>query len=59
MGKSGKAVELIEHVVNIRESTVAQDHPNRNALQYVLSCAYQANGKVREAKELPKQKTES
>jgi tetratricopeptide (TPR) repeat protein len=51
-GKVQSAVELLEHIVAIRERVLAEDHPNRLASQHELARAYQANGQVKEAIQL-------
>ena len=48
-GKLVEAVAMLEHVVKIRESTLAEAHPYRLASQHALALAYQANGQVKEA----------
>jgi aerobic-type carbon monoxide dehydrogenase small subunit (CoxS/CutS family) len=45
-------VELLEHVVAIRERTLAEEHPDQLASQQVLACAYQDNGQIKQAVEL-------
>jgi hypothetical protein len=47
-----EAVKLLEHVVAIREKTLAEDHPQRLVSQHALAQAYKANGQVKEAVEL-------
>jgi len=49
LGKSKEAVALLEQVVQIREKTLAADHPDQLASQQALAIAYQANGQVIEA----------
>jgi len=49
LGKTKMAMELLEHVVNIRETTLAKAHPNRLASQHALAIAYRLNGQVKEA----------
>jgi tetratricopeptide (TPR) repeat protein len=49
LGKSREAVALLEQVVKIHKTTLAEDHPDRLASQHELGIAYQANGQVREA----------
>ncbi|KAI4166424.1 MAG: hypothetical protein LQ343_008060, partial [Gyalolechia ehrenbergii] len=44
-----KAVTLLKQVVQIRERTLAEEHPDRLASQHKLAIAYQANGQVKEA----------
>ncbi|KAM0157263.1 hypothetical protein ACHAPG_004757, partial [Botrytis cinerea] len=48
-GKNKKAVALLEQVVKIQETTLAEDHPNRLASQHTLASAYEANGQIKEA----------
>ncbi|SPO02516.1 uncharacterized protein DNG_05189 [Cephalotrichum gorgonifer] len=48
-GRIGEAVELLEHVVAVREQTLSESHPSRLASQHELAGAYQANGQVKEA----------
>ncbi|KAF3763152.1 hypothetical protein M406DRAFT_347016 [Cryphonectria parasitica EP155] len=50
-GQVKEAVELLEHVVKIRETTLDETHPSRLASQHELARAYQANGQVKEAVE--------
>ena len=47
-GQVDEAVELLEHVVKIRQK-LAEDHPSRLASQHELAIAYRANGQVNEA----------
>ncbi|KAF2682375.1 hypothetical protein K458DRAFT_390862 [Lentithecium fluviatile CBS 122367] len=49
MGKVKQAVALLEHVVKVRETTVAEKHLDRLASQHELASAYQDNGQVKEA----------
>ncbi|EXA29857.1 hypothetical protein FOVG_18692 [Fusarium oxysporum f. sp. pisi HDV247] len=51
-GRVTEAEKLLEHVVTIRETTLAENHPDRLASQHVLSMAYQANGQIKEAVKL-------
>jgi hypothetical protein len=51
-GKEKKAVELLEHVVRVRETTLAEDHPDRLTSQHELAIAYQTDGQVKKAVEL-------
>jgi hypothetical protein len=44
-------VQLLEQVVKIRDTTLAEDHPHRLASQHELGRAYQANGQVKGAVE--------
>ena len=52
LGQHRKAVKLLEHVVGIQKTTLAEDHPDRLASQHALGSAYQANRQVREAVKL-------
>jgi tetratricopeptide (TPR) repeat protein len=58
LGKHKKAVELLEQVVKIRETTLAADHSDRLTSQYVLAGAYEANGQVKEAVKILEQVVE-
>ncbi|EGE09000.1 TPR repeat protein [Trichophyton equinum CBS 127.97] len=49
-----QAVQLREHVVKVRETTLAKDHPNRLASQHALAGAYEADGRIKEAVQLLK-----
>jgi tetratricopeptide (TPR) repeat protein len=51
-GQVQKAVELMEHVVSVREKVLVEEHPNRLASQHELAAAYQADGQVQKAVEL-------
>jgi len=51
-GQVKDAVQLLEHVVKIREQIQAEDHPDRLASQHELAGAYQANGQVEGAVQL-------
>ncbi|EXA29007.1 hypothetical protein FOVG_19428 [Fusarium oxysporum f. sp. pisi HDV247] len=51
-GRVTEAVELLEHVVAIREKTLVESHPDRLASQHALGIAYRANGQIKEAVEL-------
>lgn len=51
-GRIKEALEVLEHVVTIREKTLAEDHPDRLGSQHALALAYQANGQVKEAVKL-------
>ena len=44
-----KAISLLEQDVQIRQQTLAEDHPDRLASQYELARAYRANGQFKEA----------
>ena len=48
-GRIVKAIKLLEHVVKIRETTLAETHPDRLASQHELARAYQADGRIVEA----------
>jgi hypothetical protein len=50
-----EAVALLEQVVEIKEATLAADHPSRLASQHGLALAYRANGQVKEAVSLLEQ----
>ena len=50
-GQINEAVELLEHVVKVREK-LAEDHPERLASQHELGSTYLANGQIEEAVEL-------
>jgi tetratricopeptide (TPR) repeat protein len=52
LGKTSKAVHLLEQVVKIREQIQAEDHPSRLKSQDELARAYQANGQVKDAVQL-------
>ncbi|KAH9207726.1 hypothetical protein DL95DRAFT_415366 [Leptodontidium sp. 2 PMI_412] len=49
LGKNEEAMALLKKVVKIRETTLAEDDPNRLASQHALAMAYKANGQVEEA----------
>ncbi|KAH8590733.1 hypothetical protein B0O99DRAFT_520880 [Bisporella sp. PMI_857] len=49
LGKSKQAVTLLEQVVKIRETALAEDHPDRLVSQHTLAIAYKANGQVKDA----------
>ena len=51
-GRVEEAVDLLEHVVQVRETTLAENHPDRLASQHVLVGAYEANSQVKEAIDL-------
>ncbi|VTO85640.1 unnamed protein product [Fusarium graminearum] len=51
-GKARQAVGILGHVVSVRETTLAENHPDRLASQHALAGAYQANGQVAEAVKL-------
>ena len=48
-GKVELAVTVLEEVVQIREQTLAKEHPSRLASQHVLAIAYEANEQVEKA----------
>ncbi|KAF3492115.1 TPR repeat protein [Arthroderma uncinatum] len=49
VGKIKEAVRLLEHVVKVRETTLAEDHPHRLTSQHELASVYQADGQIKEA----------
>jgi tetratricopeptide (TPR) repeat protein len=49
MGHAREAVALLEHVVKLEETTLAETHPDRLASQHALAGAYDANGQTKEA----------
>ncbi|KAF2008358.1 hypothetical protein BU24DRAFT_137851 [Aaosphaeria arxii CBS 175.79] len=49
MGHARQAVALLEHVVKVQETTLAETHPDRLASQHELAGAYRANGQTTEA----------
>ncbi|KAF2993768.1 hypothetical protein E8E13_002106 [Curvularia kusanoi] len=51
-GQVQKAVELLQHVVEVREKTLSPEHPDRLTSQHVLATAYQADGQVQKAVKL-------
>ncbi|KAG7423139.1 Nephrocystin-3 [Fusarium oxysporum f. sp. raphani] len=51
-GRVTEAVKLLERVVAIRETMLAENHPSRLASQHVLAGAYQSNGRIKEAVKL-------
>ncbi|KAF5616441.1 hypothetical protein F25303_13523 [Fusarium sp. NRRL 25303] len=51
-GRVTEAVKLLEHVVAIEETTLAEDHPDRLASQHELAGVYKANGQIEEAVKL-------
>jgi tetratricopeptide (TPR) repeat protein len=52
MGHTKEAVELLQHVVKIKETTLDERHQSRLGSQHELASAYQANGQIKEATEL-------
>jgi tetratricopeptide (TPR) repeat protein len=51
-GQVQKAVELLEHVVAVKEKVLAEEYPSRLASQHELARAYKADGQVQKAVEL-------
>jgi hypothetical protein len=51
-GQVQKAVELLEHVVAVREKVLAEEHPDRLASQHALAMAYRADRQLQKAVEL-------
>jgi tetratricopeptide (TPR) repeat protein len=51
-GRVRQAVGILESVVAIEETTLAEDHPSRLASQHELARTYRANGQITEAIEL-------
>ncbi|KAE8334208.1 hypothetical protein BDV24DRAFT_156994 [Aspergillus arachidicola] len=51
-GQIKQAVELLEHVVAVKESALAEEHPDRLASQHTLGGAYRANRQIKQAMEL-------
>ncbi|KAF2452259.1 hypothetical protein BDY21DRAFT_375692 [Lineolata rhizophorae] len=45
--------QLLEHVVAVKEKVLAEEHPSPLASRHSLAIAYQANGQVQKAVELP------
>ncbi|KAI1670785.1 HET-domain-containing protein [Pyrenophora tritici-repentis] len=48
-GQIEDAVRLLEHVVKVRDDTLAETHPSRLASQHALGVSYQANGQIEDA----------
>ncbi|CAN9190941.1 unnamed protein product [Alternaria alternata] len=48
-GQIKDAVRLLEHVVKVRDATLAEAHPDRLASQHTLSVSYLANGQIKDA----------
>ncbi|CAN9444961.1 unnamed protein product [Alternaria alternata] len=48
-GQIKDAVRLLEHVVKVRDATLAETHPDRLASQHALSVSYWANGQIEDA----------
>ncbi|KAL3595984.1 hypothetical protein FPOAC2_10354 [Fusarium poae] len=51
-GRVGQAVELLERVVAVQETTLAEDHPDLLASQHELARTYQVNDQIKKAVEL-------
>ncbi|KAL3587714.1 hypothetical protein FPOAC2_13612 [Fusarium poae] len=51
-GRVGQAVELLERVVAVWETSLAEDHPDRLTSQHELARTYRANGQIKKAVEL-------
>jgi hypothetical protein len=51
-GLTAEVVELLEHVVVVREKMVTEDHPSRLAPHHALAGIYPADGQVGRAVEL-------
>ncbi|KAM0209847.1 hypothetical protein ACHAQD_011024 [Fusarium lateritium] len=51
-GRVGQAVELLERVVAVEETTLAENHLSRLASQHALAGAHKANGQIAEAVKL-------
>ncbi|KAH8702782.1 hypothetical protein GQ44DRAFT_778457 [Phaeosphaeriaceae sp. PMI808] len=49
MGHAREAVALLEHVVKVQETTLAETHPDQLASQHALAIAYDANRQTKEA----------
>ncbi|KAK6810867.1 hypothetical protein RU639_013582 [Aspergillus parasiticus] len=52
LGKVLQAVNMLTQVVNIQQTTIAEDHPDQLASQSALATAYEANGQIRQAVQL-------
>ncbi len=50
-GQIKKAIDLLEHVVDVKEK-LAKDHPDRLASQHELASAYLADGQIKKAVDL-------
>ena len=44
---------LLEHIVTVEAKVLAEEHPSRLTSQHALAIAYQADGQVGKAVELP------
>jgi hypothetical protein len=53
-GHAREAVELLEHIVKIKKSTLDEHHLDLLASQHALACAYGDNGQITDAVELLK-----
>ncbi|KAM0260847.1 hypothetical protein ACHAPA_010062 [Fusarium lateritium] len=51
-GRVTEAVELLEHVVAVEKTTLAENHSSQLASQCALAVAYKANGQIAEALKL-------
>jgi tetratricopeptide (TPR) repeat protein len=51
-GQVQRAVELLEHIVEVVGKVLAEEHPSRLASQHALAMAYQAYGQVQKAVQL-------
>ncbi|KAF1963801.1 hypothetical protein CC80DRAFT_13282 [Byssothecium circinans] len=51
-GQVQKAVQLLEHVVSVKEIVLVEEHPDRLASQHALAIAYEADGQLQKAVEL-------
>jgi tetratricopeptide (TPR) repeat protein len=49
LGHARRAVGLLEHVVKVKETTLAETHPSRLASQHELAGAYDTNGQTKDA----------
>ncbi|EXL66951.1 hypothetical protein FOPG_16902 [Fusarium oxysporum f. sp. conglutinans race 2 54008] len=56
-GRVTEGVKLLEHVVAVKETTLAENHPDRLASQHTLAMAYEANGQIKKAVELLEHQT--
>jgi len=59
MGKHKKAVALLEQVLAIQATALAETHPHRLASQHALAVVYEANGQATEAVKLLEQVVET
>ncbi|KAH7201437.1 hypothetical protein DER44DRAFT_443222 [Fusarium oxysporum] len=51
-GRVTEAVKLLEHVVKVQETTLAENHLSLLASQHALAGVYEANGQIKEAMKL-------